>query len=264
LASIVICDDLSFYEKYQTPHCDRIFIWSHDVSLFVSDMPQSEIPRLIQKWNHVTNACICANSWHAKLFSERYPHLACKIRCVPNLVARPVPRSLPSRISGRFIAIIYESRELDAIVKLWASIVSRMPSARLVILSHLEGNTVTDTVTIEYIEHPTSEQIDEKIGQSEFWLYPIAWSKTTSMMAMKMMNEGVISVYYPLSGLKEDICGLPVVVGSEVETIIGMTENDKIRCRSDICNFMSKKYEKNEMFESWKKITKREVNVKST
>jgi hypothetical protein len=77
-------------------------------------------------------------------------------------------------------------------------------------------------------------QLYELMGRSEYWLYPTNFDETSCITALEMLYSEVICIYYPRAGLVDTIgeYGIKVSDGNEINSIVSLKEEDKIRIRA--------------------------------
>ena len=237
--TVVISRYIAFFEmfkfwSYQT------FVWAHDTALihYGCDM---NVPQILDKWHTKINGVICLTQWHKELFQCHYPQIADKIHIINNGIKDDLFNIDIPKIKNSFVYTSCSNRGLKRLLELWSQIIERIPDATLRLASYVPfPNTDDDNKMNEYIKKTPSithlgklgsRELYETISSSEYWLYPTCWHETSCITALEMMRCGVICIYYPVAGLPYTMenNGFAVKEGEEIETIIRLTDTDKLK-----------------------------------
>ena len=235
--TVIVSRYIGLYEMYQTCSFYQSFIWAHDTSLLPYGCNLND-NHILKKWNHYINGCVCLTEWHKTLFSDKYPELNDKITLINNGIdLESFPKN--AKIKNKFIYTSRPERGLDVLLKLWPHIIEKIPDATLVVSAYgsIPSNLeiAMKTSSIIYLGKLNVERLYNEMSTSEFWLYPTHWPETSCITALEMLMSEVICLYYPVAGLVNTLgdYGIQVNTGSEIETIVSLTEFKKCELRKN-------------------------------
>ena len=240
---IVISRYISFFTLYIPKKYNGIYIMAHDVSLLNNVNGCKKTPNEILLENDsIITGCICLTEWHGNHFKVNYPSLK-NIKIINNGIC---PELFPSGVLKKRNSFIYtscSSRGLLRLVELWTSILQELPDATLHISSYEPFPITNEDSNIKTIIESFPEifhhgQLNQKelyslMATSEYWLYPCSFNETSCITAMEMLMSEVICLYYPIAGLTDTLNGQGIQVsrGTEIETIINLSEKQKKKLR---------------------------------
>ena len=241
--SVVVSRYIGFFEMYPNLKSYQNFIWVHDIVLnsFGSQLNDQDT---LKKWNNRINSVICLTEWHKKYIEQVYPTIKDKIRIINNgikveMFSYPVVKKLNS-----FVYTSCPERGLKRLLKLWPSILEKIPDAELNISFYVNfprndeevsmQKTIESFSSVKYLGNLGPEKLYELMSKSEYWLYPTDWPETSCITALEMLKSEVICIYYPLAGLPWTMqdCGIQIKEGEELNTILNLTEDKKQELRT--------------------------------
>lgn len=246
--SVIVSRYVAFYEMF--PNCSfyQSYIWAHDTMVLPYGCQLKE-NQIIQKWNNYINGCICLTEWHKNVFLEKYPQLKNKITLINNGIEPTYFKNIKNnynKIKNKFIYSSRPERGLDILLNLWPQILEKLPNATLGIATYgnfpsnpqeNELKSIMDSFSnsITFLGKLDANKLYEEMNSSEYWLYPTHWPETSCITALEMLMSEVICVYYPVAGLPYtvDKYGIQVSKGNEIETIVNLTEGDKISLKEN-------------------------------
>jgi GR25 family glycosyltransferase involved in LPS biosynthesis len=263
--TLIVSRYISFYEMFQNCSFYQSFIWAHDILLLPYGCNLNE-NQILKKWDKYINGCICLTEWHRNLFMEKYPTLKDKIKLINNgLDLDSFKANTNNKIKNKFIYTSRPDRGLNNLLKLWPQILEKIPDAILTISSYGEfpttpeykllKNIIDNTDSIIHLGKLSISKLYEEMASSEFWLYPTHWPETSCITALEMLMSEVICLYYPIAGLTHTIdkYGIIVKPGSEIETIVSLTESQKEELREN-GQMYAKSCSWQNRFNIWEKI----------
>ena len=244
--TVIVSRYISFYEMFQNCSFYQSFIWAHDTLLLPYGSSLNE-KHILKKWDKYINGCVCLTEWHRNLFVENYPVLKNKIQLINNgLDLDSFTVNTNIKIKNKFIYTSRPDRGLNNLLKLWPQILEKIPDATLTISTYGNFPTTPEDKLLKIIieMYPKSithlgklcvNQLYEEMASSEFWLYPTHWPETSCITALEMLMSKVICIYYPVAGLTNTIdkYGIQVSSGKEIETIVSLTEEQKVELRNN-------------------------------
>jgi len=274
--TLIVSRYISFYEMFQNCSFYQSFIWAHDILLLPYGCNLNE-NQILKKWDKYINGCICLTEWHRNLFMEKYPSLNNKITLINNgLDLDSFKANTNNKIKNKFIYTSRPDRGLNNLLKLWPQILEKIPDAILTISSYGEfpttpedkllKNIIDNTDSIIHLGKLSVSKLYEEMASSEFWLYPTHWPETSCITALEMLMSEVICLYYPIAGLTHtmDKYGIIVKPGSEIETIVSLTESQKEELRENGREY-AKKCSWQNRFNIWSNIlfdnTNKSINI---
>ena len=242
--TVIVSRYISFYEMY--PNCSfyRSYIWAHDTNLLNIGCSLTDYD-ILNKWNKYIDGCICLTEWHKNLYTERYSILKDRITIINNGIDVDSFNSMNGmnmnmKIKNKFIYTSRPERGLDILLKLWPTILEKMPDATLVIScygnfpSNQEEIMLQDLInkypdSIKHLGRLKVNNLYEEMSTSEYWLYPTSWPETSCITALEMLMSGVISLYYPVAGLIDTVgkYGIQIQSGNEIQTILNLSDEEK-------------------------------------
>jgi len=240
--TLIVSRYLAFYEMFPETSFHKSFIWGHDIMLFNYGC-NLDVNQILNKWSNQIHGCICQTIWHKDLFQSLYPQLNEKLYVINNGIEIERFSIKNRKIENRFIYSSCTERGLDRLLELWPNIIKELPNAELYICSYNSfpineyENSLNNIIqTYENIKHVGSlnrDKLYNLMSTCEYWLYPTNFSETSCITSMEMLMSEIICVYYPLAGLINTLgdYGIPVERGSEVETIVSLTNKKKSAMR---------------------------------
>jgi len=270
--TVIVSRYISFYEMFSSCSFYQSFIWAHDCQLITYGSNLND-NQLLKKWENYINGCICLTEWHHNLFLEKYSIFKNKITIINNGIDLDSFTSVTNKnkIKNRFIYTSRPDRGLNNLLNLWPQIIEKIPDATLTISSYglfpsnpdeklLKNIIDANPNSIRYLGKLNTEKLYEEMNIAEFWLYPTHWPETSCITALEMLMSSVICLYYPEAGLPYTIdkYGLIVKPGSEIETIVSLSEEKKEELREN-----GKKYAQScswfNRYNNWEKLLKLKV-----
>ena len=242
--TIIISRYISFFECFKKFSCRKLIIMAHDTYLLNNLIGSNKSDTLIIEENiNKIDSCVCLTEYHKQLYSSRYPLLQNKINIINNgIVNNRAGENI--KVKNSFIYSSCAERGLERLLELWPEILSVLPDATLNICSYNNFPTndseekMQNTINkyAESIKHLGKLNQTELYGlmkKSEFWLYPCCFLETSCITGMELLMHEVICLYYPIGGLSDTMkdYGLQVNHGTEISTLMGLTESDKQNIR---------------------------------
>lgn len=233
--SIIICRNVDFFISYPETSFYQSYVWVHDIQ--IGSVSHKSI---INKINDNINGYICLTEWHKTYISNSYPEIKDKITIINKGISVDKFCYSCKKKSNRFIYTSRLERALPRLLDLWSNISCILPDAELFISCYCE----VDEKILKRIESDTSiiflgslnkSKLYELMASSEYWLYPTTSYEPSCMTSMEMLMSGVICLYYPVAGLTDTINGngIKVEEGSEINTLLDLTNNNKIKLIKD-------------------------------
>jgi glycosyltransferase involved in cell wall biosynthesis len=254
--SIIVSRYLNFYELYKNFSAYQTFIWGHDITLYSYGSDLS-VEGILSKWGSKITSCICQTEWHKNLFLSSFPQLKDKISTINNGINADLFNSTDiakvKKVINRFIYTSCSERGLYKLVQLWPSVLENLPDAELLISSYNNFpkseedvkilEIITKTPSIKHMGKLNRTELYSLMATAEYWLYPSYFQETSCITSLELLASEVICLYYPVAGLLDTVgeYGIQVNPGNELDTILNLTEKQKIIC-VDGCMFNISKH----------------------
>lgn len=238
--TVIVSRDLGIMEACHNLRFFQLYLWIHDVLMVNSTPVPMEV--LLANWLPRINGIMCMTEWHKNHVLEAYPMIPKeKIYIINNGIdLDSFDLSLPVKQKNSFLYSSCPERGLKRLIgEIWPELIRRIPDATLRICSYNNFpknqeetemlKIIENTESIEYMGRLDTTALYAVMRSSEFWLYPTDWPETSCITAMEMLASRVICLYYPLAGLPDTLgdYGIPVCPGNEIDTILGLTEDQK-------------------------------------
>ena len=247
--TVILSRYLFFLERYSSIPFHQLFIWAHDTYLLPYGTDYDKSENIVARWKNVIDGCVCLSEWQQSSYASVYPELKDKIRIINNGIQytkiRGPPTSILVKQKNKFIYTSCAERGLKILLDLWPEVLRALPDAELTISSYNKFPKTDEEKEMERIiaEYPNSirhlgrlntDDLYSELRTAEYWLYPCTFYETSCITAMEMLAAEVICLYYPLAGLTNTMagCGLQVSRGTEVQTLLSLTEERKAELRS--------------------------------
>jgi len=270
--TLIVSRYLSFYENYSNISFFKSFIWAHDTCLFNYGC-SLDVNDILIKWSTKITKCICQTKWHEDLFGSLYPSLkeADKLTNINNGIDLTKFLHEPFKILNRFIYTSCAERGLNKLLELWPQISEQFPNAELFISSYndfprnkFEENLklqIDSFTNIKHLGKLSKDKLYELMSSAEYWLYPTSFTETSCITAMEMLKSEVICLYYPIAGLIDTIgdYGIQLTDGNEIETLLGLTNKDKLIYRKNGLKYTNKICSWSSRFNQWNKLI--DINI---
>jgi len=240
--TLIVSRYIGFYEIFPEVSFYQSFIWGHDIILFPYGCPL-DANSILKKWNKKINKCICQTEWHKNRFLDLYPELNNKIITINNGISVDKFIFKTNKISNKFVYTSCSERGLDRLLELWPQIIQNLPDAQLFISSYnkfpsndYEKNLdeiIKKHDSITHLGCLNKDDLYKLMSTSEYWLYPTNFDETSCITSMEMLMSEVICIYYSRGGLVNTLgdYGIPVERGNEVDTILNLSNKEKIYIR---------------------------------
>jgi glycosyltransferase involved in cell wall biosynthesis len=242
--TIIVSRYISFFVLYNNFSCYQLFISSHDSPGFLNNYNNISVENIISDWNNAIDGIICLTNWHKENILKFHPCLSNKMNLINNgILIDNFPAKSP-KIKNKFVWTSCSYRGLNILLNLWEDILKYMPDATLDISSYNRfPSNDDDNAMLEIInKHDSivhhgklnSKQLYELMSRAEYWLYTTEFCETSCITALEMLMSEVVCLYYPLAGLIETMgdYGIQVRKGNEIETILNLSEKQKINMRT--------------------------------
>jgi glycosyltransferase involved in cell wall biosynthesis len=244
--TLIVSRYISFYEMFKECSFYQSFIWAHDVMLLPYGCSLNET-QILSKWDKYINKCICLTEWQRNCFVAKYPTLKDKITLINNGIDLKSFNVIDTnkKIKNKFIYSSRPDRGLNILLKLWPSILEKMPDATLVISSYgtfpsnpeetILKHIIDTNDSIKFLGKLNTDQLYSEMETSEYWLYPTHWPETSCITALEMLMSEVICLYYPVAGLPFTIdkYGIQVKPNSEIDILVSLTDEQKETLRKN-------------------------------
>jgi len=238
--TVIVSRYISFYEIFKKCSYFQSYIWVHDTHVlpYGCNLESNEI---LLKWDKYIDGCICLTEWHKKIFIEANPLLTNKITVINNgldIDSFTKINKMKKQIN-KFIYTSRPERGLNILLQLWSQILVELPDAELVLATYGADpeaalmDIIKKHDSIKYLGKLTTEQLYVEMSTAEYWLYTSTFPETSCITGMEMLMSEVICLYYPFAGLIDTVgeYGIQVKKGNEIETIISLTNKQKILLR---------------------------------
>jgi FkbM family methyltransferase len=244
--TIIVSRYISFFLMYKNFSCYKLFLSAHDSTGLINNFDNNRIPLndIIETWNPIIDGCIALTNWHKNNIITAHPSLKDKIHIINNGIIPELFNIPYKKIRNKFVWTSCSYRGLHLMLNLWNEILDNIPDATLDIASYdTFPKNANDEVMLEFIlKYPDSIKLHGKlnttqlinlISSAEYWLYTNTFPETSCITGMEMLMSQVICLYYPLAGLLDTVgeYGIQVNPGSEIDTILNLTEKQKIIMR---------------------------------
>lgn len=240
--TVIVSRYIGFYEMFSEISFYQSFIWGHDIILFHYGCPL-DTNSILKKWNKKINKCICQTEWHKNRFLDLYPELNDKIITINNGICIDKFIYKSNKIANKFIYTSCSERGLDRLLELWPQIIENLPDAELSICSYNKfpsneyekniNEIINKHDSITHLGCLNKDDLYKLMSTAEYWLYPTNFDETSCITSMEMLMSEVICIYYPRAGLVNTLCdyGIPVERGNEIDTILNLSNKEKISIR---------------------------------
>jgi len=255
--TIIVSRYVSFFTIY--PYlldCKNIILMAHDTH-FMNNLQgcTKSANEIISKNKDKITSIVYLTEWQKNHY-ETIHHPECKeIKSV--VINNGIQLDLfPLKFINNFInfekhknSFVYTSgsfRGLLRLLQLWSSILEKMPDATLLICSYEkfpknnDDNVMNEIIknhskSIKHLGKLKTKDLYYLMDISEYWLYPCSFNETSCITALEMLMSEVICLYYPIAGLTDTLgnYGIQVKEGNEIETILNLTLENKIKLRND-------------------------------
>lgn len=242
--SIIVSRFINFFELYPFFKTKNLFIWGHDTNLLSRSLDSQKTLNILNKWNSNINNYICLTEWQKQRYENIYPMIKGKINLINNGINLDLfPKNINKK-RNRFVFTSGPGRGLGKVLELWPEICNKLEDAELKFATYTnfpsneEDNKMQEIISkyknIQFMGKLNPSELYELQASSEYWLYPTNFDETSCITALEMLYNEVICVYYPRAGLVDTVgeYGIKVSNGNEIDSIINLTEEDKIRIRT--------------------------------
>jgi len=242
--TIIISRFINFFELYPFFKTKKIFIWGHDTNLLSRSMDSQKSINILNKWNSNITNYICLTEWQKQRYENLYPIIKNKIKLINNGINLDLfPKNIIKK-RNRFVFTSGPGRGLKKVLELWPEICNKLEDAELKFATYVnfpscaEDNKMQEIINkyknIQFMGRLNPNELYELQASSEYWLYPTNFDETSCITALEMLYNEVICVYYPRAGLADTIgeYGIKISEGNEIDSIVNLTEEDKIRIRA--------------------------------
>ena len=244
--TIIVSRYISFFLMYNNFSCYKLFLSAHDSTGFINNYNNNRLSLndIVETWNPIIDGCIALTTWHKNNIIERHPCLKDKIHIINNGILPEIFPLSSKKIRNKFVWTSCSYRGLHVMLNLWKDILESIPDATLDIASYDIFPKNADDLPMQevIIKYPNSikhrgklntSELNNLISTAEYWLYTNTFPETSCITGMEMLMSEVICLYYPLAGLLDTVgeYGIQVNPGSEVDTILNLTEKQKIIMR---------------------------------
>jgi FkbM family methyltransferase len=247
---IIVSRYISFFTLYPTYKTEFLILMAHDTGFLNNVNGCNKTHKQILE-NVKIDTTVCLTNWHGEYIKSSYPYINCAYKIINNGI-NPKLFFKNSKIKNSFIYTSCSYRGLKRLLELWPTILQELPDATLSISSYLtfpnnQDDTEMDKIIKRYpksIFHHgklNSENLYTLMSKSEYWLYTCSFCETSCITGLEMLMSEVICLYYPLAGLTDTIGdhGIQVKEGNEIETILLLTEKQKVEIRKKGKNYAS-------------------------
>ena len=244
--TIIVSRYISFFLMYNNFSCYKLFLSAHDSTGFINNYNNNRLSLndIVETWNPIIDGCIALTTWHKNNIIERHPCLKDKIHIINNGILPEIFPLSSKKIRNKFVWTSCSYRGLHVMLNLWKDILECIPDATLDIASYDIFPKNADDLPMQEVimKYPNSikhrgklntSELNNLISTAEYWLYTNTFPETSCITGMEMLMSEVICLYYPLAGLLDTVgeYGIQVNPGSEVDTILNLTEKQKIIMR---------------------------------
>ena len=239
--TIIVSRYVYFFVKYFNIKCYQLLLSAHDSTGFINNMYRSiTIDDILRDNNEHIDKVVSLTSWHSNNIISRHPYLSNKINIINNGIDISKFPKNKEKVKNKFIWSSCSERGLHILLNLWEDILQKLPDATLDICSYNTfPKTDADRKMLEIINKHSSiihhgkldtTQLYDLMNISEYWLYTNTFPETSCITGMEMLMSNVICIYYPLAGLVDTVgkYGIQVEKGDEIETILSLTEKQKV------------------------------------
>jgi beta-1,4-mannosyl-glycoprotein beta-1,4-N-acetylglucosaminyltransferase len=241
--TIIISRYVSFFEIFKTFSCYQMFLSAHDSTGFINNYNKIPINTIIYNNRDLIDKVITLTSWHKNNVINAHPYLKDKMCIINNGI---LPHTFPlsnNKIKNKFVWTSCSYRGLHIMLNLWPHILQHLPDSTLDISSYdTFPKDKNDELMLEFmlkydsIKHHgklNTTDLNNLISNAEYWLYTNTFPETSCITGMEMLMSEVICLYYPLAGLLDTVgeYGIQVRQGNEIETLLSLTEDQKVLMR---------------------------------
>ena len=243
--TIVVSRYVSFFLLYRNFSCYQLFLSAHDSTGFINHVDNNimSVDSVILNWNYLIDGVITLTNWHKDNVIAAHPYLKDKMHIINNGILTHTFPSCKNKIKNKFVWTSCSYRGLHVILHLWKDIIENIPDATLDISSYNafpenENDVKMLEIMNKYdsIKHHgmlNTTQLYDLISKAEYWLYTNTFPETSCITGLEMLMSEVICLYYPLAGLLDTVgnYGIQVNFGNEINTILNLSEGQKIAMR---------------------------------
>jgi hypothetical protein len=244
--TIIVSRYISFFLMYNKFSCYQLFVSAHDSTGFINNYNNNciELNTIIETCNPIIDGCVALTSWHKNNIIAAHPCLKDKIHTINNGILTHLFPVCNQKIKNKFVWTSCSYRGLHMILNLWKDILTNLPDATLDIASYDIFPKNDDDLSMQKVimNYPNSikhhgdlntTQLNQLISTAEYWLYTNTFPETSCITGMEMLMSEVICLYYPLAGLINTVgeYGIQVMPGNEIDTILNLTETQKMEMR---------------------------------
>ena len=241
--TIIVSRYVSFFEIFKTFSCYQIFLSAHDSTGFINNYNKIPINTIIYNNRDLIDKVISLTTWHKNSIINAHPYLKDKMCVINNgILSHTFPLS-NNKIKNKFVWTSCSYRGLHIMLNLWPQILEHLPDSTLDISSYdTFPKDKNDEIMLQVINKYDSIKHHGKlnttdlnilISDAEYWLYTNTFPETSCITGMEMLMSEVICLYYPVAGLLDTVgeYGIQVRSGNEIETILSLTEDQKVSMR---------------------------------
>ena len=242
--TIIVSRYISFLEKYSNYKCFQLVLCAHDTIFLNYPNSGNDTDNTLKTYIGIVDYVVCLTEWHQSILLQHHSSIKdANFKIINNGINlssfENEELNNTAKIKNKFVWSSCSERGLDILLKLWPSILEKIPDATLDICSYnnfpsndrdLDMKKIIDNYD-SVIHHGKlqTDQLYNLMKKSEYWLYTTTFPETSCITAMEMLNSGVICIYYPYAGLVDTIgdYGIKVDTGTEIETILNLNPNKK-------------------------------------
>jgi beta-1,4-mannosyl-glycoprotein beta-1,4-N-acetylglucosaminyltransferase len=241
--TIIVSRYVSFFEMFKTFSCYQLFLSAHDSTGFINGCNNDHVDTIIKKYDHLVDKVVTLTTWHKNNVINAHPYLKDKMCVINNGILPHIFPVCNIKIKNKFVWTSCSYRGLHIILNLWPHILEQIPNATLDISSYDtfpknkdDENMLELILKYNSIKHHgklNTTDLNNLISSAEYWLYTNTFPETSCITGLEMLMSEVICLYYPLAGLLDTVgeYGIQVKPGNEIETILSLTEDQKVSMR---------------------------------
>ena len=242
--TIIVSRYISFLEKYSNYKCFQLVLCAHDTIFLNYQNSSNDTDNTLKTFIGIVDCVVCLTEWHQNILLQHHSSIKdANFKIINNGINlsdfENEELNNTAKIKNKFVWSSCSERGLDILLKLWPSILEKIPDATLDICSynHFPSNdrdldikkTIDNYDSIIHHGKLQTDQLYKLLKKSEYWLYTNTFPETSCITSMEMLRSCVICIYYPNAGLVDTIgdYGIKVNTGTEIETILKLSEEDK-------------------------------------
>lgn len=246
--TIIISRYISFFLLYSNFTCYKLILSAHDSTGLINNLYGCKLSPtdILHRYHSIIDNIVVLTEWHKNNTYERYKPISYdKIKVINNgiITHNAQPTIEYTKIKNSFVYTSCTYRGLRRVLELWPSILEKIPDATLNISSYEvfphndEENEMNKIIkkykSIRHFGKLNEKELFELRKQSEYWFYPNCFPETSCITSLEMLLSEVICIYYPLAGLTDTLgsYGIKVTPGNEINTILSLSESEKIQWR---------------------------------